>query len=146
MLLLAQSLWSPAKGQNGLVRRNSKPLPVAFHLQPVCSCHRCHSCVRAPTAPTASTSLEPWHCSNSCFSTCYSTAAKDSAASGSVYGQEATGTAPAWEGPEAQGPPAMPYPGITEEVGVVGVSLGLPHGWDKEHSRVMHGFTFAACT
>lgn len=20
------------------------------------------------------------------------------------------------------------------------------HGWDKEHSRVMHGFTFAACT
>lgn len=55
-------------------------------------------------------------------------------------------SAPAWEGPEAQGPPAMPYPGIREELGVVGVSLGLSHGWGKEHSRVMQGFTFAACT
>lgn len=48
---MAQSHWSPAKGQNGPVRRNSKPLPVAFHPQPVCSCHWCHKCVRAPTAP-----------------------------------------------------------------------------------------------
>lgn len=48
---MAQSHWSPANRQNGLVRRNSKPLPVAFHPQHVCSCHQCHKCVRAPTAP-----------------------------------------------------------------------------------------------
>lgn len=58
----------------------------------------------------------------------------------------AANSAPVWEGPESHGPPAMQYPGIREELGVVGISLGLPHGWDKEQSRVMQGFTVAACT
>lgn len=49
-------------------------------------------------------------------------------------------------GTRAQGSPAVPYPGVREELGVVGASLGLPCEWDKELNRVMQGFTFAACT
>lgn len=82
---------------------------------------------------------------------CPSTAARDSPTSGSVHGRGQQGlgaanSAMAMEGPEAQGPPAMPDPGIREELRVVGASLGLPDGWDKEQSRVMQNFTFAACT
>lgn len=134
----------PANRQNGVVRRKPKPRQPQLlfthgtctlpPVSPACQCSS--SPARAGPGEAACTSPGPWHCSSCCFSVSPSTAAKDSPASESVHGEGQKVLSQSKRSPQLGGGtrgsrssciavPRDQREGLSEELGVVGASLGF---------------------